>query len=774
MLFKSFLAMVGGAVVMMAGTLQAQPSGPEMDPIPQDPQAFLEKDHRAKVHAWQKRKLLEPAKQRWAGQPWADEATALVEEMFSQEALEGFNVTDFSAPLAARFRALAEKAGNDPLIQALAAESLYEERLNWRDSAKVLERALNLAGQAPAALEQRVIQTAMTQTSRRGYKTKELKARLLEATTRAVADGSFDAEDDAVFLRYQMQGVDVADTQNPDDLVRWQKAVADSPWSEWVKLTLEGHGEVELAWLKRSSGWANTVSREQWRGFAEHLKVARDVLGRAYRLSPRRPEAASQMIRVCMGEDVDLSETRSWFDRAVSAQFDYMSAYQALLWVYRPRWGGSHELMLAFGKACAKTKRYDTGVPSRLMAACLDVTSEVRNPVVVFRHDLVKEALSTLSKGYLDQQGTPPHTHAMRVSNAVMCSWLADDDVTAARGLKAAGDKMHPAAVAYLNGMMMHEKMLRSEVAADVGDYGEAVKAIANPAPGTSLPQMIEAFAKIDTKDLSEDAKSYVKDGYDMLSFEKSLEPGEWVPLKPQKYLSSFYMTGGQWTVEDDGTLVATGDDTFWTKLMFRPFSKSDLEMRCDIEFDIPKETEINASSWGFGPALRWMPETSDQDEGGVRFTTFTHKDGYVCAQAYNGDADKGSPDRTVKLQPVNKFSARMAEGLVSFDLNDRSIASRFAMKKMGAVNEGGFLGFTSYRLPWGGKVKIRNIEVRKITGKDLAPQAKKSADPAPAHRSTTGPEPTPLWKNKGFQAALMGGLIVIALLMQRFMKSRE
>ena len=57
----------------------------------------------------------------------------------------------------------------------------------------------------------------------------------------------------------------------------------------------------------------------------------------------------------------------------------------------RPRWGGSFPLILAFGKACAATKRHDTLVPSRLMVAAMDVVSAVYDAHSVFHVPGVKE-----------------------------------------------------------------------------------------------------------------------------------------------------------------------------------------------------------------------------------------------------------------------------------------------------------------------------------------------------------------------------------------------
>ena len=697
--------------------MPAQEAVPEVDPIPQDPKAFLEKDYQREMRAWAERSLLKAAQERWKTAPWAEEATALVKEAYKQYELEYADATQCLKALAPRFKALLDQGADDPLLCFLGALALYDERLNWRDAKEALKKARARSHELNAAGHCQLLTFAMEQPGCTGSESEEL----FNEAIRSVTDGSYGEDEVNVMIRQQMDLLEAVTPKDPNDVTRWQQAIADSAWPEWAKLTLEGAGEVKLAWMKRSSSWAREVNDDQWRGFAEHLKRGRDVLAKANRLRPDRPEAATKMITVCLGESVHLSELRAWFDRAVSAQFDYLPAYKALLWAYRPRWLGSHELMLAFGKACAETRRFETAVPSRLMVACADVVSEVKQPEAVFRHPIVKEAVSLMSRGYLDTAGTPPWTRAMRVSNATMCAWLAGDYPLAKEALTQAGPRLHRTTQNYLGAMLQHEKMLRADVAATLGEYGEAMRHAATPPPEATLEEMRKRLMAVDEKTLSPEALDYFKDGKDLFEFQEGLNKGDWVKITPRQHLSQFGAEGGNWEAEN-GDLVLTGQDERWVTLFFRVPTKDDLEMRGELVFDVPEDLEFSYGSCGFGPLLRWLPHGVGRSEGGVRFMTFIVKDRSAYTHAYGVSSDKSTRQQRLKLQAVNPFSVKMASQKISYDMNGKTMAQRFALSKMEVENEGGFVGFTAYNIPWGAKVRVKNIEVRKITAKALEP----------------------------------------------------
>ncbi|MEQ1751864.1 MAG: hypothetical protein ABL974_20750 [Prosthecobacter sp.] len=739
---------------------------PEVETIPLLPGAFFEKDYLAQERTWAQRCLLKPAQKGWEGKPWAAEATALVEAALELKMNEGV-LDDTLGPLAPRFRELLKAVSDDPLLNVLAAQSLYAERKNWRDSKAALDQALN-QGNLSAALECQALTALLTQRKSQNESAQAVpRARLLEAMIRAVSDGSYDAESEAVFVRHQIALIGVLDAETIDPIVRWQAVIAESAWPEWVKLTLQGEGEVDLAWVERTSLWASEVTKEQWEGFAAHLKVARDLLAKANRLKPDRPESASVMIKVARGEGVDEAEIRSWFDRAVSAQFDYQPAYRNLLWAYLPRWGGSHGLMLAFGRACAETKRFDTIVPSRLMTASLSVAEEVGEPRQVFRHESVQKAIVTMSQGYLDAKDTPPQTRHLRVSNAAFCAWMADDDALAVKALKEAGPRLHAVTRQYLHSILLHENLMRAEASADAGEYGEAIRAAANPPKNTDIKTMIEILKKVDEKDLSPAALAYLQEGRDLVSFTEALASGEWVPLQMHQHMTNYYQDGGEWSVDKDGTLVATGDDTQWAKLALRIPLKEDIELQGEYSIDVPEGLEMNGSRYAFGPMLRWQKA----DETCVRFMVF-HNEGHGdCTQAYCTSLTNAAPDRSITIQPTNKFSVRVADGKMSYDLNGKVINSAYSLKKLGLENDIGYLGFASFQLPWGGKVRVSGLKVRKITAKELVTAKPTSAAIAsPITTAAITPKSNKLY----WQLGLIAALLVIFGFVQKFVKPSE
>jgi hypothetical protein len=755
------------SVTLLAAPAAAQRAKREvkLDPIPQAQGASLEKDFRALERAWAERRLVQPARERWQNQPWAAEASALLHEALQLIETEAAAEANLGA-LAPRFRKLVEVAGNEPVIAWMAARAFKDERGNWRDAQPTLDRVLRGGADLPAALECLAMRLELAQIVHQGRDCPEENLRLFEANIRAISDGSYDAEAEAVFVRHQIQAMDLVKIEDELSLRRWQDALRGSQWPEWVKLTLEGFAEKELAWVKRSSGWAESVSEEQWRGFAEHLKRARDLLAKANRLRPDRPEAATAMIAVAMGENVDLTETRDWFDRAVSAQFDYTPAYTSMMWALRPRWQGSYELMLAFGKVCADTARFDTMVPSRLMTACLNVNEEVGNPTEVFRHPMVRDSLVAICKGYDEAApATPPQTRHLRLSNAAMCAWLADDDALAAAILVKVGPRLHSATASYLNEMLLHEPLMRAELAADAGAFGEEVRAAANPPKGSTLESMAQKLATIDDKTLSPAALQYVQDGRDILAFKKNLEAGGWVPLKGRAGLTNFLQSGfGEWSADEDGALIAHGSDTRWSALLWRMPIEEDVEIRADVTLEVP-EGELARNGYGIGAFLRWTTE------GRARFMAFHEYSGAERAQIYQNKPDKGTPLRRVNFQPVNQLRAWVVNRVLGFEVNGKD-AGAISQKKLDLDNDGGHVGLVTFMLPWGAKARFSNIQVRKVSAKLLAAEAKAAGKTPVVAKSGFGGKSGKL--DMKWQLAILGGLILAAYGFLKFIKSRQ
>jgi hypothetical protein len=454
--------------------------------------------------------------------------------------------------------------------------------------------------------------------------------------------------------------------------------------------------------------------------------------------------------------------------------------------------------MLAFGKACAETKRYDTAIPLRFMCACIDIGLDEGLPDSLRRQPITHPTLLGISQGYLDAKNVPPQTRHMRASNAALCAWLANDSAFSMRALKEAGGSLHPIAVKYLHHMLLHEDLMRLEASAAAGTFGAAVQAIAIPPESKSRDAILEDITQIPEATLSPEAKNYVAEGRDLLSFGDAFSAGKWVALKPRPGLTNYYQTGGRWSADADGALISAGDDALWRELLFRVPFGADLEMRGQIAFDVPDATAANANGFGFGPILQWIPAAEGVRQGGARFMLLTQStgQGQGTARMVSRKFDNASPEESVTFAPKNTFKVRLADSKLSFEINGQSIAKEVPQDSIGMENEdGGFFGFAAYRLPSGAKVRVTGLEVRKLDAEILAAEAKAAppaAAPAPAPPvqgsakvSKPAAKVTPAPKTPEFTATVrssktywqlgaLGVLLVVAVLVQKFVKTRE
>ena len=189
----------------------------------------------------------------------------------------------------------------------------------------------------------------------------------------------------------------------------------------WISHYVHGCLEIELAWQARGDGWASSVSEYGWKQFDKHLKKARFHLTKAQDLHPEFPQAASKMITLAMAGRSSHS-IRYWFDKAVAAQFDYAPAYHAYLWALRPRWCGSHEKMLAFGRECLATRRFDTSVPYYFLKAITDIDSEIgdKSHPLYHRPDVIADVVKYF-EGILKE---PTKRNFSYWNTSEYCSWM--------------------------------------------------------------------------------------------------------------------------------------------------------------------------------------------------------------------------------------------------------------------------------------------------------------------------------------------------------------
>ncbi len=443
------------------------------------------------------------------------------------------------------------------------------------------------------------------------------------------------------------------------------------------------------------------------------------MLERAYQLRPERPEAAAEMITVSMG-DSNKKELLVWFERAVKAQFDYSPAYANYLYALWPRWAGTHEAMIAFGISCSQTRRYDTDVPAVLFKACLDVVNEIKNANLVFLAPEVKVPMLEMLKGYMDEADLPKELHHQRMSDAAVCAWLMNEDTLAESALLAAGDQLHQKARAKLAMLDTHEMAMRAEVAADVGQYGEAVRKAVNPKTKEEYKNMGARLREIDLKTLSSDGRAYLADVRAKFEFSKLVEKGGWVPLPYDKH--RLLMSNDVWYVRSsDHSLALDGRDYFNDDLSFQLPFKDGLEVSGEFALDLPENVRFSADGCGVGMALGWPQQEGEP----VRFLFLHSSAGVSTARAYAGDYNNGPPVRFVSFHPQNTFSLRLVNGMLSYDLNGERMSGLFKLPDYKRLEDLMRITFLTYRLPIGAQARFRNLKVRKINSMGLEPPLK-------------------------------------------------
>jgi hypothetical protein len=136
-----------------------------------------------------------------------------------------------------------------------------------------------------------------------------------------------------------------------------------SPHPKSLALTALGSEMLLYAWDARGSGYANTVTPEGWKLFAERIALARKLLTEAWKLDQSNCEAATAMLTVMKAEGSPRGEIEMWFKRAMKLDPCNKRACMQKMDCLDPKWGGSVKDMLDFGHELAKGGNWAGGLP---------------------------------------------------------------------------------------------------------------------------------------------------------------------------------------------------------------------------------------------------------------------------------------------------------------------------------------------------------------------------------------------------------------------------
>ncbi|MBW3540547.1 MAG: trypsin-like peptidase domain-containing protein, partial [Planctomycetes bacterium] len=343
---------------------------------------------------------------------WSDDAFEL---------LDGLNRRSVQASLQIVGRLRSEEC-DDPLAMTVSAWLLSHGTLFDRMNAvKLNNQALEALDDAdyPLLVRYRALTNHATIASRLAGKSElveEYQTKGLTALLELISQPDLTDEDRRLYYQFVVPDVGGAALPAGERLIEeFDGAEQADPWL--VKM-LAGSAHHRLGWQARGGGFSQSVTRDGYRRFVQHLNAGRVYWLEAWHLAPHLPDAPTALVALTMAvEGVAGDDVRFWFEQAVSAEFDHLPAYKATRWALRPRWGGSHLQMLSFARECLATARFDTEVPMQYHLTLVEISSELGEEWQrVYRLPGVVDDFHTLVEGYKDapgQAGLRPYNRTM-------------------------------------------------------------------------------------------------------------------------------------------------------------------------------------------------------------------------------------------------------------------------------------------------------------------------------------------------------------------------
>jgi hypothetical protein len=488
----------------------------------------------------------------------------------------------------------------------------------------------------------------------------------------------------------------------------------------WLRNTMNGKFEIDLAWAERGGGWANEVNNESWKGFAEHLQKAYERLFAAWQSDPHAPEPAAELINVANAGGTPPDQgPRYWFERAVSAEYDFLRAYRLYRDALLPRWGGSVEELHAFACECLATKRYDSRVPFEYFEIVNTIATDFQGDPEFFEQPGVFDNLVQMNEGYLIQSEASGKQNWCR-SFAAAVAWRCKRWEEGRRFIDQMGGPPDEEAFSRLG--VTPEMALGEIDARSSGEWSPKLSEAEAFYRGGQFASAANTYRTLlAALPANRPAAGFLKDGLRNADLLQRFHNGEWVDITPDLRGSQWKPVAGEWTIDNQGWLTGVPNWNGMSLMCELKFGRR-VEFRGDARFGTASVIGDNFGVF-FGPKAM-----------GPRNSFNLHLPQHACI--WEGSQRLAVNDAAILRD--NQFHIQRWDNEVSTSLNGSPI--QFAVQfnsedddETALVGVGGH-----YRRP-NAAIQFRNLQVRLLKERPRRPEnlsdSGAAAEPLPWYR---------------------------------------
>ncbi|MBK8091053.1 MAG: hypothetical protein IPK32_03390 [Verrucomicrobiaceae bacterium] len=476
--------------------------------------------------------------------------------------------------------------------------------------------------------------------------------------------------------------------------------------TDWTRHMLTGRLHERRAWLARGHTFANGVKPEGWQGFEKHRELAVAAFKQAWELRQDSPLAARELLGIELTGGGTGEKADTWLHRALGAQFDHLSTCRAQMNGLLPRWGGSHEQMLAFGLACADSRRFDTPLPYFFFNTLEDVVRDGGQWWEICRRPLIARVAIALCRQRVADAATPEEKKdALALQGAF--GWLCGDYAAAQEALTQNESRFSRAVILQL--LPYHgysEALIRGESAIFSSDQATTWQQAHQDLHARNWESAIQAFETVRGK-LTGPGARLASSWLQTTRIEQQLAKGDWVTLPFTPDLDGWQVQKGDWSVGADGTLTNRGKGT--SAFIFH-YARLGSEVEIRGEFQAGKSGLGVHLGHGYdkGDTERWLTCIMKGDQA------------YFLDRYYTSGSKTQKIPKLPEGKPV-RFEITCRDGKITWKVNDQIVYDQvtpvgfYPPHDPLPLIQTGHIGFCHTLFDEGHLATILKVEVRRL-----------------------------------------------------------